>query len=228
MVPLTALQRTFNMQYNGENATCFTVDLYNKQYLVTARHALPDVGKYTTIQLQHDGQWKDLDCRVVGSAPGDIDISVLAPPRALSPSLPFEPTAKHLQLGQDTFFLGFPYGLQAEVGDENAYFPLPLVKKACVSMLSQRQNDTHYFLLDGHNNPGFSGGPVIYTPPGNDDIVCVAGVVAGFTYAWDRVFLGGKETEMSIRYNTGIITAYSIDYALKVIRSNPIGASLND
>ena len=159
-------------------------------------------------------------------APGDVDISVLAPPHAISPSLPFEPTTKHIQLGQDTFFLGFPYGLQAEVGDVNAYFPLPLVKKACVSMLSLGPEETQHLLLDGHNNPGFSGGPVIYSPPGNSDSVCVAGVVAGFTYAWDRVFLRGQETEMSIRYNTGIITAYSIDYALELIRTNPIGASL--
>ncbi len=226
MVPITALQRTFRMQFNGETATCFTLDRYNKQYIVTARHALPDIGKYITIQLQHEGVWKDLDCRVVGNAPGEVDISVLAPPHAISPSEPFEPTTKHLQLGQDTFFLGFPYGLHAEVGDLNASFPLPLVKKACVSMLSLGARDTHFILLDGHNNPGFSGGPVIYSPPGSNS-VCVAGVVAGYSYVWDKVYLGDNETDMTVRYNTGIITAYSIDYALDLIRTNPLGASLD-
>lgn len=226
MVPKTALQRTFRMQFDNETATCFTIDVYRKQYIVTARHALPEVGRTVTIQLQHDGEWKHLKCKVVGNGPGDVDISVLAPPHAISPSTPFEPTTRDIALGQDAYFLGFPYGLQSEVGERNGGFPYPLVKRACVAMLSLTPDDPQYLLLDGHNNPGFSGGPVIYSPPDNPGAVCVAGVVAGYRYVWDSVFLEDQETDMVVKYNTGIITAYSIDYAIELIRSNPAGAPL--
>jgi len=226
MIPDNVLQRTFCMQYRDETATCFTLDLYRKQYIVTARHALPDVGQAVSIGIQHDGQWKELVCRVVGSAAGEVDISVLAPSHAISPSLTLEPNARSICLGQDAYFLGFPYGLQSVVGEANADFPFPLVKRACVSMLAMAPGSPRYLLLDGHNNPGFSGGPVIYSPREQPQSTMVAGVISGYRYAWDNVFLDNRETNMMIRYNTGIITAYSIDYALELIRANPIGAWL--
>lgn len=224
MVPSNALQRTFRMQFGDETATCFTVDIDGKQYIVTARHALPGIGQAVTIQLQHDGQWKDLNCSLVGFAPDEVDIAVLAPPHAISPSHPLEPTTKDMFLSQDAYFLGFPYGLQAEVGGLNADFPLPLVKKACVSMLTFAPGKTKYLLLDGHNNPGFSGGPVIFSPHGQLQNVRVAGVISGYKFVWDKVFIQDKETDLAVKYNTGIVVAYSIDYAVELIRANPIGA----
>ena len=54
----------------------------------------------------------------------------------------------------------------------------------------------------------------------------VAGVVSGYRYGWDNVYVDNKETDMFVRYNTGIIMAYSIDHAIELIRANPIGAPL--
>ncbi len=224
MVPSNALQRTFRMRYLADTATCFTIDVDGKQYIVTARHALPGVGQSVTIQLQHEGVWKDLSCEVVGIAPDEIDIVVLAPPHPISPSHPLPPTTKDMFLSQDAYFLGFPYGLHAEVGGLNADFPLPLVKKACVSMLALFPGKTRYLLLDGHNNPGFSGGPVVFSPHGNPNDVRVAAVVSGYKFVWDKVFIEDKETDLAVKYNTGIIVAYAIDYALELIQARPIGA----
>ena len=33
MIPDNVLQRTFCMQYRNETATCFTMDMYRKQYI---------------------------------------------------------------------------------------------------------------------------------------------------------------------------------------------------
>jgi len=214
------------MRYGTDTATCFTVDVDGKQYIVTARHALPGIGQAVTIQLQHEGQWKDLNCEVVGVAPDEIDIAVLAPPHAISPSHPLEPTTKDIFLSQDVYFLGFPYGLQSEVGELNAYFPLPLVKKACVSMLTFAPEKPKYLLLDGHNNPGFSGGPVVYSPHGQLHNIRVVGVISGYKFVWDKVFIKDQETDLAVKYNTGIVIAYSIDYAVDLIRARPIGAPI--
>ncbi|MDQ7784592.1 MAG: hypothetical protein RDU20_17035, partial [Desulfomonilaceae bacterium] len=80
----------------------------------------------------------------------------------------------------------------------------------------------------GHNNPGFSGGPVVYAPPGQLAATNVAGVISGFRFVWDRVFIENQETGLAIKYNTGIAIAYSIDYAVDLIRTRPIGAPVQN
>lgn len=227
MVPANALQRTFRMKFGNQTASCFTIDIDGKQYIVTARHALPGVGLTPTIQIQHEGKWKDLPCSLVGVAANEVDIAVLAPPCQISPSHTLEPKTTDMFLSQDVYFLGFPYGIHAEVGGVNSHFPLPLVKKACISLLTLVEGTTKYMLLDGHNNPGFSGGPVIYSPYGQPQTVRVAGVVSGFRFEWDNVFLDEKQTDLAIKYNTGIVIVYAIDYAVDLIRANPIGAPLS-
>ncbi|MGQ3685308.1 MAG: S1 family peptidase [Candidatus Loosdrechtia sp.] len=226
MVPSNALQRTFHLKYGTNSGTCFTIDRDSRQYLVTARHVVQGAAERFTIQIFHDGQWKDLSCYYVGATSGDVDIAVLAPACQISPTYSFEPSTNGMLLSQDAYFLGFPYGLQADVGHLNAQFPLPLVKKACISLLALDSGSDKYFLLDGHNNPGFSGGPVVFSPPSSPRKICVAGVVSSYRFEWEKVFLNGKETPLEIRYNTGIVVAYSIEYAIDLINVNPIGAQL--
>ena len=151
------------MQFGNSTATCFTVDVDGKQYIVTARHALPDIEKNLTIQLQHNKEWEDLTCSLVSIGDGGIDIAVLAASHRISPLHQLEPTMNDMFLSQNVYFLGFPYGIQADVGALNADFTLPLVKKACVSMLTTSPGESNYLFLDGHSNPGFSGGPVIFS-----------------------------------------------------------------
>jgi hypothetical protein len=63
-------------------------------------------------------------------------------------------------------------------------------------------------LLDGHNNPGFSGGPVV------------------FKAVEQPIFQGDEETALTYRYNTGIIVAHDIKAAMTIIQGNPVGFQL--
>ena len=112
------------------------------------------------VQIFQDGTWKNLPAELVGHGAGSNDITVLAPVTQLSVRYPLHATTAGLTLGQDVLFLGFPYGLANELGELNNYFPVPLVKKGIVSAL--QFEEARVLLLDGHNNPGFSGGPVVY------------------------------------------------------------------
>jgi S1-C subfamily serine protease len=226
MVPANALQRTFRIRYGESSGTCFTVDVDARQYIVTARHVVTGIAGNAQVRLWHDASWKALPCEVVGVGSGNVDIAVLAPSRAISPSLSLPATTDGMFLSQDAFFLGFPFGLHAEVGELNANFPIPLVKKACVSMMSLHRDGEKFMLLDGHNNPGFSGGPVIYAIHGDPRNVRVAGVVSGYRFEWDKVYVGENETDFSFKYNTGIVIAYSILHAVDLIHANPIGATV--
>jgi hypothetical protein len=100
-------------------------------------------------------------------------------------------------------------------------YPMPLVKRATVSALDQ-----HAFLLDGHNNPGFSGGPVVFSQPNTPVELRVAAVISGFEAVEQPVFKGEEETAFTYRYNTGIIVAHDIRWAIAMIAENPVGLPL--
>ena len=235
MVPTNALQRTFHMLYRGATATCFTIDVQSRQYIVTAKHCLtgeesqqvaePD----PVIALQHAETWKELPCRLVGVAEGEIDIAVLAAPLRLSPTYELSASHAELFLGQDVYFLGFPFGEQAHVGALNNDFPLPLVKKGCVSMFHLTpERGSRYILLDGQNNIGFSGGPVLFARGGHGVVSNVAGVVSAYRAHISPVYEndGKTKTSLVVEDNSGLVEAYSIDYAVELINANPIGFKL--
>lgn len=109
----------------------------------------------------------------------------------------------------------------------NRLFPFPLVKKAIVSAM-MTDDKKCINLLDGHNNPGFSGGPVVFQDPKSPQLKFkVAGVIA--SYRVDRepvVDADGNETPFHYDSNTGIIESYGVNHALDAIRDNPIGFEL--
>jgi hypothetical protein len=226
MVPTNILQQTFKIKYGDSIGTCFTIDIEDKQYIITARHVVEKIMASDMISIQHNKQWVNLSVGLVGLCPDDVDVAVLSPSKQLSPAHALIPDTSGLYLSEDIYFLGFPYGLQIEVGPElNADFPLPLVKKGIVSSFEFQANVLSLMLLDGHNNPGFSGGPVYYSAAGKNDSR-VAGVISGYRYEWEPVYAQGQATDFKYQGNTGIIVAWSINHALKVIQANPIGAAI--
>ena len=82
------------------------------------------------------------------------------------------------------------------------------------------------FLLDGHNNIGFSGGPVVFCTA-NPRQWLIAAVVSGYRgqaeYIVDEQ---GEKTQFRYTSNTGIIYAYDVNGAVALISSNPIGLEL--
>ena len=227
MVTSNILQRTFRIKnIKEETGTCFTIDVDNRQYIVTARHIVEGLVGQSIVSIRYEEEWKGLQVTLVGHGKGAVDISVLAAEHWKSVTLPLPPISGEapMFLGQDVYFLGFPHGLESNVGALNSNFPLPLVKKGIVSRVPSSQET---MLLDGHNNPGFSGGPVVFRPPQRGNDFCVAGVVSGYRFTVEPVYENqGKEQIGYYESNTGIILAYNINHALELIRQNPIGVNL--
>ena len=227
MVTANILQRTFKIKSTDEG-TCFTIDVDNRQYIVTARHIVEGIFGQSTVKIMQDKKWKNLQVTLVGHSKGTVDISVLAAEVQISPTHPLSTTTTGIYLGQDVYFLGFPYELTNEAGKKNMNFPLPLVKKGIVSMFEFNEN---IILLDGHNNPGFSGGPVVFHPKSHSYDLSVAGVVAGYRFDREPVYKNQEQEQKGkplgyYKANTGIIVTYEIKHALKLIRQNPIGLQL--
>ena len=218
------LQRTFRLRHNNQTGTCFTIDVDNRQYIVTARHLVETISDNGNLELLHDNVWKVLPVRVVGHGTGDIDISVVSADLRLSPTHPLPATTAGIILAQDAYFLGFPYGLANDAGELNRNFPLPLVKKGIVSAVGSRDDNT--VILDGHNNFGFSGGPVVCHIADRNNELTVIGVVSGYRSDSMSVLHNGKETELTYQYNTGLVIVYKINLAIELINANPIGVEL--
>jgi len=210
----------------NKTGTCFTIDIDGKQYLITARHLVDDWVQSQPFHIFHDKQWREIKLSLVGKCKGKIDIAVLTSPFQLSPAYALPATAKNIIFGQDVYFLGFPYGWygnnEAEILGK---FPMPFVKKAILSCSCIEQDGGQQFYLDGHNNPGFSGGPVVYKQLGKNKYK-VASVISGYRYTYEPVFAKEKELPLAYKYNTGIIISNDIKYAVELINENPIGVSI--
>ncbi|MYC29349.1 MAG: hypothetical protein F4X65_04560 [Chloroflexi bacterium] len=124
-------------------------------------------------------------------------------------------------LAQDVYFCGYPYGLTVEAGpDINQGFPIPLVKKGVLSGMSPNR-----FLIDAINNPGFSGGPVVFAAPQSNNFK-VAGVISGYRVEYDPVLLNGEDIGLRYGYNTGLVLAYDLRDGVEYITQNPTGANV--
>jgi S1-C subfamily serine protease len=224
MVSSNALQRVFQLKCGDQLGSAFTIDVNKRQYLVTARHlvaALRDTGK---IQLRKDADWFPVSVRVFFPGAKSVDVAVLAPDRVVSPTHSL-PTEGNYFLSQDVYFLGFPYGMSIEGKTLNAGFPLPFVKKGLIAAFIDGDAGYQIIFVDGINNPGFSGGPVVYQNS-ETRALSVLGVVSGYRFQEDRVIQGANETPMSVRSNSGLLVAWSIKAALDLIERNPVGAEI--
>ena len=223
MISTNALSRTFHLRYQGQTATGFLIDVDAKQYLVTAKHFVPEVVDVVVLELLHDGTWKKVPAQLVGHGAGEVDITVLALSQLMvANDYVLKPDMGGIVLGQEAFFLGFPYGLSGHVGELNSNYPVPFVKRATVSSISVSEVGPTVIFLDGHNNKGFSGGPVLFKEQEHGELK-VAAVVSGYRFSNEPVYQGDQELPVTYRYNTGIIISYGIKHAVALATANPIG-----
>ena len=223
MITANVIHRVFRIRWNDSQGSGFTLDIEGRQYLVTARHVLKGFQGDANIDVFSNGVWMPLSAQLVGHAPGDVDITVLAPGRRLTPEeLPMRPMSPGAGIGygQDVYFLGFPYDFLGKYIFGPDGYPMPFVKKATVSLFHGA-----VFFLDGHNNPGFSGGPVVFTEPGTRDYK-VAAVISGYQAVQESVYAGANKTPLTYHYNTGIIVTHAIKGALELIGQRPIGFAI--
>ena len=74
--------------------------------------------------------------------------------------------------------------------------------------------------LDGHNNPGFSGGPVFFpmSTKFNDHSVGLLGVISGYYYQTNTVQNGSGT--ITYKENSGIMIAFDSQVISRIINQN--------
>ncbi|MDQ1452035.1 MAG: hypothetical protein QOK38_1901 [Acidobacteriaceae bacterium] len=263
-----ALLRTFMIATNFGRGTTFSIDVDNREYWITAKHMFTGIktgpaGVFNTKTVQanilsqigdgdegHDLHWMTETFTVID--PGkDIDILVLVPDHLLLDyrrDFTLRAGANGVGLGGDCEFLGFPYGGGWKTQFQDAKDPnkknwvwLPYVKH-CTPSAQLQEKGIGIWVLDGINNEGFSGGPVLYATGPNQEVFAV---ISGFHQEPLEVLpapnphekqtssippspkLPGEESKESgneiVNANSGFIMAFAIEPAIKAIQNDPIG-----
>src|SRR5262249_35467431 len=146
-----------------------------------AKHLVASLKENATIEVRMDDGWKQLKVRYY-PCEDPIDVAVLiADYQVTASSITTELTFAGVRFGQEVYFLGFPYDtFYGKGGDYNDHHPLPFTKRATFSSLAP-QGSGAIIYLDGYNNPGFSGGPIVARDLDRSDyVIKVVGVVSGF------------------------------------------------
>lgn len=216
MILTNILYRTFFIKA-AQYGTAFTLDVEGVEYLVTAKHLLDASVRQFELQIFHDKKWLRGPATVVGHGKGEIDIAVLRVDSPLTPSgFDVITSMGEIALGQDVFFLGFPYKMWGDVGSFMGGLPCPFAKKGALSSVSFETPQVLY--VDAINNEGFSGGPLFFYPMGKPNELRIAGVVSKFRIEQEAVLdEHGVPTKMTVPYNTGFLVAYGIKHALELI-----------
>jgi S1-C subfamily serine protease len=219
-VPIEILQRTLRIKVGERAATAFTIDYQGKLYLVTAKHVvagLPQNG--ATIQVWRSDKWVDFKTVKTLFPPSTkADIAVFETDQKVPP--PFQITGAQGKegptFGQQVWFLGYPGGLGSRFS--NGQLPqLPFIKRGTMSAMDSSDLDAVLLYIDGFNNPGFSGGPIVYWDFGSR-AYRILGVVQGYRTDTAMVLVNGVPVETHLLVNSGILVGYSIEHVFQAIR----------
>lgn len=219
------LTRVFQARFGDSIGTVFTIEVNDRQYLITAKHVVAGVKPGNSISLLM-GKDNWFDVRVTPIFPtgeaAEMDIVALAPAQQVSKTYPIKLVGDGPLLSQEVYFLGYPFGMGTFFP---GWLPVPFVKRGIVAAFD---NDLHGFWIDGINNPGFSGGPVVIVTPGHEYIVI--GVVSGYRNAREPVYTALQRTpaptDAFVLSNSGLVLAQWIKPILDAIKEHEIGVAV--
>ena len=219
-VPPEMLSRTMFIKFGNETGTAFSIDHDGKMYLVTARHIVAGVPKRdATIQVWQERQWKDYrTVRTLLPSSEEIDIAVFETNNKVEKPYWVRVPGVGVggpTLGQQVWFIGYPYGLSSRVSNGDYAF----VKRGTMSAIDASNQEATVFYIDGFNNPGFSGGPIIYWDFATRTYR-ILGVVQGYRKDSAKLLINGQQLDTQFLVNTGIVVGYSIEHAMKIIKES--------
>lgn len=219
--------RVFCIRCGSRRGTGFSVDVDDRQYLITATHLLQERQDGKVLELFHGGKWKPLETTLIGSGPPQIDVTILALQfRITLPEILLPPLGTSLQHGQEVLCLGFPLGEWKRVEGATPSFPTPFLKRGVVAYVSDPSSAVKCVFVDCLPNPGFSGGPVLFREK-KEVGWRVGAIVSGFEYDHHPIHFGDDQVQLSADPNSrDLMVAYDMNQAINLINLNPSGFSL--
>lgn len=151
------------------------------------------------------------------SPSSEADIAVFETDEKISQ--PFKVTTmgktEGVTMGQQVWFLGYPFGGLGSPGDGKGTF-IPFMKRGTMSAIDGTNPDAVVLYIDGFNNPGFSGGPIVFWNFTSHTYEII-GVVMGYREDTAKVLVNGVHQDTKLLVNSGILIGYSIQHAIQAI-----------
>lgn len=225
MISRGILSQVYFIKAGANTGTCFAVSIEDNDYLVTAKHLFSDTlinKSKVNVSIFKDDRWINFDVVYLCHQNSNIDIAVLDLKSNDLKGNDFLIGGDEYYLSQDCFFLGFPFGMKMEDNKAvmNRGFPLPFVKKGIISGFMVEPNIMTQIFLDGHNNPGFSGGPVVIVNNAEVDErkIKIIGVVSA--YLNDSKVIRTPMGDFINNENSGIVLSYGFIHVNEIIKAN--------
>jgi hypothetical protein len=219
-VPIEILDRTLYVKTPAGTGTAFKLDYNGKMYLVTARHVVAGLPtERATLQVWKTDKWEDYPTvRTLLPPSAHADIAVLETDEKVLQ--PYQitvagPTEGGVTFGQQVWFLGYPWGL----GTFATGRQFPFIKRGTMSAIDASDPAATILYVDGFNNPGFSGGPIVFWSF-SAHAYRILGVVQGYKEDTAKIQVSGRQVDTNLLVNSGILVGYSIDHALQAIDPN--------
>lgn len=213
MINTNILQRVFFVKYWNNVWTAFTIEVNNKQYLISAKHIFSWFDKSDNIEIFHQNQRKKILVEAIFCDKDTIDIIAFKLPLQISPKYEIIPSFGNIILSQDVFFLWFPYSFAAPDFELNRWFPFPIVKKWILSaMWIKDEYWNELFLIDWHNNKWFSWWPVVFFE-NNSRKLHIWWVISWYYIDQKDI----QEQTKFIQENSWLFYGYSIKYIVDVL-----------
>jgi hypothetical protein len=153
LVSANAVERTLEVDTARDSGTAFTIDHLDRQYLVTARHLLPEGEASPEVTLSNRTFSRTLNLDLLPVRPSAADVAVAPLDEPLTIQHPLPATTNGLVVSQRVFFLGFPKGLEIQLLDEAPTERLAFIRGATFSAMAQ-VDLVRLVYLDGTNTPG--------------------------------------------------------------------------
>jgi len=218
-VPVEMLMRTILINNGTKYGTAFKIDYQGRIYLVTAKHMVEGLPiTKAKLQMWKENGWQDLPTvRTFFPKSNDVDIAVLETDEKIAQ--PYQVTTDDssggVTFGQQVWFLGYPFQLMT-------HFPtgqtIPFMKRGTLSAIDSRDPNAVVIFIDGFNNEGFSGGPVIYWDLSQHKYSLLA-VVRGYFADSAMTKINGEEVKSQYLVNSGILYGFSTRHIKEAIES---------
>jgi hypothetical protein len=206
-----------------EYGSALAYPVKDSYYFITAAHLLKNKlhAKKTDLHIFQNDQWHNITATPYFASgrkysKDDLDLAFIKtdiPADLNTPKITL--SSGNLIIGQDVYFLGFPYFASIKYKSQaiNSERPIPFMKKAILAAF-----EPPIFYLDGHNNPGFSGGPVIFWDY-DEKQHKVLGIISGYLNQKGEIKHIETSTKLFYEENSGIAMAYNITSIVDQIES---------
>lgn len=205
----------------------------SKAAFVTAAHSLKGIEGGDNIMIRSNSAWRSFEVSEI-KIDSKQDIAVFALKKFVLSELWVEPDIQ-MFLAHPVVYLGFPHSLSGDYPGQ-LDMATPLAKVAHFSG-SIDVNGANLIVLDGINNPGFSGGPIFHLQAVSEEPqVGLVGMVHGYRYEQEeqgRVYKKtGRSgevvspTEYFVKLNSGMILASARRHIDSLLMSLPHGLAV--